>query len=608
MSALESALRIVEEHGYPVLPCDNQKRPVVADWTAFEARDANLVERLFDRPHADLVGVRTGAASGLFVVDVDPAGGEWLTENFERLACRRLHSTRRAGGRHLFYKIPPGYRVRNSAGKLARGVDTRGEGGQVIWWPEFGGAAVMDDAPGPPPGWLLEELERLGVADHLNGKAVERIADATGTTIAAGGRNVALTREAGRLRRLAFEPPVIEAALLALNDARCQPALSRDEVLTIARSVARYEPAKTDGDSSEPAPVPPAPIDWAGLKGSPPPRTWWLQDWLTPAPTMLAGGGGIGKSLMIQTTATALTSGVRYFTDAVASLRVLIWSCEDDHDEIWRRQEAICRHLGIELADLAGKLTIVPRVGHENTLLDLVFGKPTFTPLLLELREQVNDLHADILVLDNLGQVYGGNESDRHQATLFVNGVHGIVRGRPFAPIFCGHVARTQGSEYSGSAAWENACRMRWYLGRHLPDQRPEDDIEGDPEVVYLAKRKANYTSRDFRKFRYSDGLFLPEDVEGVRFDQANRNDIAERVVLKALGRLRTAGINATDGVTSPDYLPKQVVAKGYAEDHTKQELAAAMNRLMGAGRLKREIVGKYSSRAPRYGLVEVPR
>jgi hypothetical protein len=74
--------------------------------------------------------------------------------------------------------------------------------------------------------------------------------------------------------------------------------------------------------------------------------------------------------------------------------------------------------------------------------------------------------------------------------------------------------------------------------------------------------------------------------------------------VLKALIQLKEAGIQATDGKTSGDYLPRQIVQKGYAEGHNAKELAAAMHRLLGAHKLKRAIVGKYGNRGPRYGLV----
>src|SRR5262245_22752929 len=169
-------------------------------------------------------------------------------------------------------------------------------------------------------------------------------------------------------------------------------------------------------------------IDWTLLAGrQPPARTWWIQDWLSPAPTLCSGGGGIGKSLLWQTIGTALATGREFLGATVAPLRVLIWACEDDENEIWRRQVAICQHLGVTLSGLGG-LSIVPRLGADNTLLDLSFGKPTFTPAFVMLREQVNDLAIDVLVLDNVGQTFGGNESDRHQVTVFVNGIQGIVR------------------------------------------------------------------------------------------------------------------------------------------------------------------------------------
>jgi putative DNA primase/helicase len=58
--------------------------------------------------------------------------------------------------------------------------------------------------------------------------------------IAQGGRNTFLTRNAGRLRRIGLESEEIEAALLKLNQARCQPPLPADEVARIARSISRY--------------------------------------------------------------------------------------------------------------------------------------------------------------------------------------------------------------------------------------------------------------------------------------------------------------------------------------------------------------------------------
>jgi archaellum biogenesis ATPase FlaH len=60
-------------------------------------------------------------------------------------------------------------------------------------------------------------------------------------------RNVNLTREAGRLRRLGYEEEEIEPTLLAVNDRRCVPPLPEDEVKRIVKSVCRYEPREELG-------------------------------------------------------------------------------------------------------------------------------------------------------------------------------------------------------------------------------------------------------------------------------------------------------------------------------------------------------------------------
>jgi RecA-family ATPase len=310
----------------------------------------------------------------------------------------------------------------------------------------------------------------------------------------------------------------------------------------------------------------PPPIDWSLLEGrTPPPRTWWIQDWLSPEPTLCSGAGGIGKSLLWQTLATALATGTEFLGATTTPLNVLLLACEDSENEIWRRQVTICQHFKLGLRALE-RLHIVPRRGLDNTLLDLTYGRPTFTPEFVLLREQVNDLRADVLILDNIGQTFGGNQNDPHQVTLFVNGLLGLVKSRDFAPVLLGHVARSANSEFAGSAAWENACRMRWYMGTTLPDQKADEDEKPDTALIYLAKRKANYTDRDWRRLRFNEGLLVPERVATGRQDAQARDEAAEQCVLAAVAKLKFMGIAVTDGRTSEDYLPKQILAKKLAD------------------------------------------
>ena len=124
-----------------------------------------------DTPDAN-VGLATGAASGLFVVDVDGAVGSdslglLLLENGPPAegpqhdgACVRTGS-----GWHLYFALPPaGARVPNSAGRIAPGLDLRGDGGYVIASPSRHVSRVRyvwidpprDEGLPTPRPWLLD--------------------------------------------------------------------------------------------------------------------------------------------------------------------------------------------------------------------------------------------------------------------------------------------------------------------------------------------------------------------------------------------------------------------------------------------------------------------
>ena len=67
-----------------------------------------------------------------------------------------------------------------------------------------------------------------------------------GEPIPEGYRNESLTRIAGYLR-LYHREQVLEALLIGINKARCQPPLERQEVRVIVKSVFRYAQTGTHG-------------------------------------------------------------------------------------------------------------------------------------------------------------------------------------------------------------------------------------------------------------------------------------------------------------------------------------------------------------------------
>lgn len=128
--------------GYAVFPCGvGVNHPLRSGWQAFaSACDARSVADAWANEPAANLGIATGRLSDrLIVVDLDPRHGgtiEALAEAVglpvEALAATRSVRTP-SGGLHLHYRWPDGAELpRNSAGKLALGIDVRGVGGLVV--------------------------------------------------------------------------------------------------------------------------------------------------------------------------------------------------------------------------------------------------------------------------------------------------------------------------------------------------------------------------------------------------------------------------------------------------------------------------------------------
>jgi RecA-family ATPase len=325
---------------------------------------------------------------------------------------------------------------------------------------------------------------------------------------------------------------------------------------------------------------------------------------------LLSGRGSIGKSLLAQQVGTALALGAEFLGPARAPLNVLMWCCEDDHDELWRRQEKICRDFKISVGQLTN-LTIDARLGMRNELYAMEYGAGGWTSVYGELQAQIKECNADVLVLDNIGHCYAGGENVRHDVTTFCAGIAGIVPDRPFATILIGHLAKTPGSEYAGSTAWENAVRMRWYMGDKLPDQQQPEEEDPDPTVRFLCKRKANYTALDYLQLNYDQGVFRVQRPNGAGdgspLMSALRAQRAQTIVLNSIERLATQGRHGTDG-GGRYYLPKLIMDSGWHEGHTKLELRKAVDRLLGDGKIAIGEVRRDAKNRPVNGLkVVVP-
>jgi hypothetical protein len=162
MSLTQSALWLAQEMRLPVFACGHDKRPVTQHGFHDATHDAAEIDRQFASPGAAMIGVPTGDTSGFFALDLDVKNGggglEWLAANQHRIPETRRHRTR-SGGVHLLFAMPEGRTIRNSAGRIALGVDVRGNGGYIIAPPSPGYLVDQAIAPAPAPAWLLDLID-----------------------------------------------------------------------------------------------------------------------------------------------------------------------------------------------------------------------------------------------------------------------------------------------------------------------------------------------------------------------------------------------------------------------------------------------------------------
>jgi hypothetical protein len=163
---LDAALDLAAR-GLPVFPCrpDDElvdgelfkaKSPRTARGFKDATTDESKIRQWWIRQPDSLIGTPTGIH--FVVVDLDlqhVATQRWYDQNRPRLPLTRTHYTR-SGGRHLLFQPNDG--VTCTAGKIARGVDTRGRGGYIIWWAAHGLDVLHAGVLRPVPDWLIEAL------------------------------------------------------------------------------------------------------------------------------------------------------------------------------------------------------------------------------------------------------------------------------------------------------------------------------------------------------------------------------------------------------------------------------------------------------------------
>lgn len=573
-SPLDVALELADTHGWYVFPVklapkgDGKHTKIyLAKWGSEATNNPELIERLNWR-EATHVGVSC-APSGVWVVDEDEAGA---AEGLNLPETLILATPR---GRHYVYK-QASFDQRNTQSNPAPKVDIRANGGMFVFY----GNVIHDAdiAPWPFPHPISNKSEkasddvfRLDTGGEYKGIAeYERLIVRASTE----GEKHAATRDIAA--SLAAQG-VSEKFAAGLIKAVC-PVWDANLERSISSAYEKYARPKPKARGS-------TFYSAASLEGKPVPERQWLVQGLVPQKTvtLFSGDGGTGKSLLALQLAVAVTAQTAWIGKTVNGGRVIFLSAEDDNDELHRRLEDILTAEGRSYDDLTG-LTLRSLAG-EDALLAVDSQLALMQSALFEeLDERAAEEGPVLIVIDTLADVYPANENDRAKVRQFVGILRGLAIERECAVLLLGHPSLTglnSGTGTSGSTAWNNSVRSRLYLSRIT-----DNGYEADPDARVLSTKKANYgrTGGEIN-LKWEAGVFVAE-AQPTGLDALAAGAKGERVFLKLLEAYAAQGrrVNASGGKT---YAPKEFAEHPESEGVTKRAFKAAMDRLLGEGKVR---------------------
>jgi RecA-family ATPase len=323
-----------------------------------------------------------------------------------------------------------------------------------------------------------------------------------------------------------------------------------------------------------------------------PRREWIVEDWL-PVGCVTAnyGDGGTGKTLLAQQLQTSTALGGIWCGRDVLKCRSLALYCEDDEDELHRRQAQICAGYGVGLSDLE-PMRWVSGVGQDCALMAFDNDVGYTTPMYEAVKRASIDHGARLLILDTAADLFAGNENDRHQVRRFIGQLNRLAIDINGAVLLNAHPSRTglsTGNLDGGSTAWSNSVRSRWSLARPA---LAEGEVE-DPDARILTRRKANYArvGEDIA-LRWSDGVLVPLQGAGGATGQIDRA-AAEIVFLDLLAIRWEQGVFVSHNVRSGNYAPRVFGQCAERKGFSGKDFEGAMGRLFDTRRITAENYGR---------------
>lgn len=439
------------KYDLPIFPCSQDKRPIIKDWGNAATTDPETIRDWWVQHPDACVGVPTGPRSNIFAIDidveVDQATGEIIKDGASNFAalCEQHGTTYEAvvgaasrsdtprGGLHLRYTWQPG--LRNTASRLTQHVDTRGDGGYIVYYPPAPGSPrrtelptwlatlllTPRESPAPyPPATSASPLVLSETGERFVNQATLAEMDAV-TEAAEGTRNDRLNTAAYSLGQLVGAGllgsgratyTLTVAAMRAGLDERETAATITSGLEAGAKSPRPIEPRWLAAEVGEQQPGEPDDdlvIEAVRITPRAPKDEWlWASQTSTEGGyipggtlTLLSGDPGIGKTTWALKIAAELSTGALSGSYMGRPSKTLLVCCEDDY----------ATRIGPMLLAHGADLDLVPYLRLSRGGQEIPFTLPRYAD---QFRELILRERPTLVVFDPFGQVVTTPNTDSY--------------------------------------------------------------------------------------------------------------------------------------------------------------------------------------------------
>lgn len=257
------------------------------------------------------------------------------------------------------------------------------------------------------------------------------------------------------------------------------------------RAQSNAKPNGPDGPQSEPRDdAMPRRLSLSELaRREPQPPGFNIPGWLPAGEvTLFAGDGGTGKSAIALMAAICESAGRPFYGIPTERRKVGFVSLEDSEEILHWRLKRATQWLGIDLASLDDWLIAYDASKADGLMLADSRDGPHLTAAYDWLRAEIQAHGLQVIVIDSASDAYGGSENERRAVRMFIRALRRLIPPGG-AILLLAHVDKLSARNpdtatgYSGSTAWSNSVRSRWYL-------------RADNDALLLEVQKSNYAPK----------------------------------------------------------------------------------------------------------------